>query len=472
LGERGDTPRNAGGAVDERDIGTGKRLQFVSQQREMRAGKDDDVDRIAKRLVAKPGNSIANGPGGDGKAMKLGLCGGDETRTSMSQHRLAGREARAQIVDIGLAHRGLGPKDTDHTACRHFRGRLDCGHRAHNGKIERGADMWKRDGGGGVAGYDREPRLIALDQPPKQRRDARGEFLVAFLAIGEPGVVGSIDDGRGRQQRACGPEHCEPAEAAVEKEDRGVGGGGVHGEPRSRRGAAAQSVGRFWRAFQSNPLIAPPGIATLARNANRGRGMTIFLLVAAGYLLGSIPFGVLLTRAFGAGDLRQIGSGNIGATNVLRTGRKSLAAATLLLDGAKGAVAVLLARHWLPELGDHGAMIAGAAAVIGHCYPVWLNFRGGKGVATMLGLALALAWPVGAVFAAVWLGTVLASRISSLGGMTGAVSAPLAALAFGFPVYAVGLAGLAVLLLWRHRENIARLRAGTEPRVGKKTGAA
>jgi len=200
--------------------------------------------------------------------------------------------------------------------------------------------------------------------------------------------------------------------------------------------------------------------------------MTIFLLVAAGYLLGSIPFGVLLTRAFGAGDLRQIGSGNIGATNVLRTGRKSLAAATLLLDGAKGAVAVLLARHWPLELGDHGAMIAGAAAVIGHCYPVWLNFRGGKGVATMLGLALALAWPVGAVFAAVWLGTVLASRISSLGGMTGAVSAPLAALAFGFPVYAVGLAGLAVLLLWRHRENIARLRAGTEPRVGKKTGAA
>ena len=200
--------------------------------------------------------------------------------------------------------------------------------------------------------------------------------------------------------------------------------------------------------------------------------MTIFLLVAAGYLLGSIPFGVLLTRAFGAGDLRQIGSGNIGATNVLRTGRKSLAAATLLLDGAKGAVAVLLARHWPLELGDHGAMIAGAAAVIGHCYPVWLNFRGGKGVATMLGLALALAWPVGAVFAAVWLGTVLVSRISSLGGMAGAVSAPLAALAFGFPVYAVGLAGLAVLLLWRHRENIARLRAGTEPRVGKKTGAA
>lgn len=194
--------------------------------------------------------------------------------------------------------------------------------------------------------------------------------------------------------------------------------------------------------------------------------MTIYLLIAGGYLLGSIPFGVLLTRAFGAGDLRQIGSGNIGATNVLRTGRKGLAAATLLLDGAKGAVAVLLARHFVPELGDHAAMIAGAAAMIGHCYPVWLRFRGGKGVATLLGLALALAWPIGLIFAAVWLGTVLLLRISSLGGMLGAVSAPVAAFALGYPIYAVGLAGLAVIVLWRHRENIARLRAGTEPRVG------
>ncbi|AJA08715.1 hypothetical protein SKP52_09015 [Sphingopyxis fribergensis] len=199
--------------------------------------------------------------------------------------------------------------------------------------------------------------------------------------------------------------------------------------------------------------------------------MTIFLLIAIGYLLGSIPFGVVLTRFFGAGDLRQIGSGNIGATNVLRTGRKGLAAATLILDGAKGAVAVLLARHFVPQLGEHAAMIAGAAAMIGHCYPVWLNFRGGKGVATLLGLALALAWPIGLVFAVVWLGTVLLLRISSLGGMLGAISAPIAALAFGHPVYAIGLAGLAVIVLWRHRENIARLRAGTEPRVsGKKKG--
>lgn len=194
--------------------------------------------------------------------------------------------------------------------------------------------------------------------------------------------------------------------------------------------------------------------------------MTTYLLIAAGYLLGSIPFGVLLTRAFGAGDLRQIGSGNIGATNVLRTGRKGLAAATLILDGAKGAVAVLLARHFFPETGDHGAMVAGAAAMIGHCYTVWLKFKGGKGVATLLGLSLALAWPIGLVFAGVWLGAVLLLRISSLGGMLGAVAAPLAALALGYPIYAIGLAGLAAIVLWRHRENIARLRAGTEPRVG------
>lgn len=194
--------------------------------------------------------------------------------------------------------------------------------------------------------------------------------------------------------------------------------------------------------------------------------MKIYLLIAVGYLLGSIPFGVILTRAFGAGDLRQIGSGNIGATNVLRTGRKGLAAGTLILDGAKGAVAVMLARHFVPDLGQDGAMIAGAAAMIGHCYPVWLKLRGGKGVATLLGLSLALAWPIGLIFAAVWLGTVLLLRISSLGGMLGAVSAPIAALALGYPVYATGLAGLAVIVLWRHRENIQRLRAGTEPRVG------
>lgn len=198
--------------------------------------------------------------------------------------------------------------------------------------------------------------------------------------------------------------------------------------------------------------------------------LLILILFVAGYLLGSIPFGVLLTRLFGAGDLRQIGSGNIGATNVLRTGRKGLAAATLVLDGLKGAVAVLLARHFVPELGDHAAMIAGAAAMIGHCYPIWLKFKGGKGVATLLGVSAALAWPIGVVFALVWVATVVIFRISSLGGMLGAVSAPITTLVMGNMVFAAGLAGLALIVLRRHSENIARLRAGTEPRVGASKG--
>ena len=180
-----------------------------------------------------------------------------------------------------------------------------------------------------------------------------------------------------------------------------------------------------------------------------------------GYLLGSIPFGVLLTRLGGAGDLRQIGSGNIGATNVLRTGRKGLAAATLLLDGAKGAVAVLLAEWLYP---GNGALAA-AAAFIGHLYPVWLGFRGGKGVATLMGIALALHWPVGLVFAAVWLGLLAASRVSSLAGMAAAVSAPVAAAGFGRFDLVTLLIALALLVLWKHSENIERLLAGTEPRI-------
>jgi acyl phosphate:glycerol-3-phosphate acyltransferase len=186
--------------------------------------------------------------------------------------------------------------------------------------------------------------------------------------------------------------------------------------------------------------------------------------LVGGYLLGSIPFGVILTRAFGAGDLRQIGSGNIGATNVLRTGRKGLAAGTLVLDMAKGAAAVCIARAIDPHL----TLIAGAGAFFGHLYPVWLGFKGGKGVAVMLGISLALIWQVGLIFAAVWLGMLAISRISSIGGMAAALSAPVAAFAFGQREMALMLAGLALILIWKHRENIDRLRAGTEPRVGQK----
>jgi glycerol-3-phosphate acyltransferase PlsY len=190
--------------------------------------------------------------------------------------------------------------------------------------------------------------------------------------------------------------------------------------------------------------------------------MTWILALALGYLLGSVPFGLLLTRLTGAGDLRAIGSGNIGATNVLRTGRKGLAAATLLLDLAKGAAAVLLAREFWPG-SEAGAAIG---AVIGHCFPVWLSFRGGKGVATLAGVCFGLAWPIGLVYAALWLGLLALVRISSAAGMTAAVGAPIAALVLGYPAYAAALAVLALLVVWMHRENIARLRSGTEPRVG------
>ncbi|PCG14541.1 MAG: acyl-phosphate glycerol 3-phosphate acyltransferase [Sphingomonas sp.] len=186
-----------------------------------------------------------------------------------------------------------------------------------------------------------------------------------------------------------------------------------------------------------------------------------------GYLLGSIPFGVLLTRAFGAGDLRQIGSGNIGATNVLRTGRKGLAAATLLLDMGKGLAAVLLAAWLLPG----NAALAAAGAFVGHCYPVWLWFRGGKGVATLMGIALGLWWPLGLVFAALWLGLLAATRISSLAGMTAAIGTPVAAAMLGrFDIVPL-LMALAGIVLWKHRANVARLIDGTEPRVGAKTAA-
>ncbi len=189
---------------------------------------------------------------------------------------------------------------------------------------------------------------------------------------------------------------------------------------------------------------------------------TLSLLL--GYMLGSIPFGIILTRLAGAGDLRQIGSGNIGATNVLRTGRKGLAAATLLLDMLKGVAAVLIVAHVWP--GD--APLAAAAAFLGHCYPVWLGFRGGKGVATLMGIVVALHWPIGIVYAVVWLGLLATLRISSLAGIAAAVSAPVAAALFGRFDLVLLLLALALIVLWKHADNLGRLLDGTEPRVGRK----
>ena len=191
--------------------------------------------------------------------------------------------------------------------------------------------------------------------------------------------------------------------------------------------------------------------------------MSLALVALLGYLVGSIPFGVLITRAFGLGDLRAIGSGNIGATNVLRTGNKAAALATLLLDGGKGAVAVLATRALA---GEGAALVAGFAAFLGHLFPVWLGFRGGKGVATFLGLTLALAFPAGLASCAAWLATAFAFRFSSLAALVAAASAPLWLWLWGPPQAAwVGLA-LAVLVFVRHHANIRRLLDGTEPRIG------
>ncbi len=190
---------------------------------------------------------------------------------------------------------------------------------------------------------------------------------------------------------------------------------------------------------------------------------TLFAL-ALGYLLGSIPFGLLLTRAFGKGDIRAIGSGNIGATNVLRTGSKGLAAATLVLDAAKGAAAVLIARQLFPDAVHYAA----AAALVGHLYPVWLKFRGGKGVATLLGILIPLLPVAALIYAMVWTGLLLVGRISSVAGMTAAISAPVVAAVVGQDDLMPMLLGFAILVVWKHKANLARLADGTEPRVGQR----
>lgn len=192
--------------------------------------------------------------------------------------------------------------------------------------------------------------------------------------------------------------------------------------------------------------------------------MENLLALALGYALGSIPFGLILTSLTGAGDLRSIGSGNIGATNVLRTGRKGIAAATLLLDLLKALAAVLIARAVWP---GHEALAA-LGAILGHCFPVWLRFKGGKGVASMMGASLGLAWPIGLAYAVTWLGLLAITRISSLAGMVAAIVAPIAAWWLGLLDYAQVLAAIAVIVLVLHRGNIQRLLAGTEPRVGNK----
>jgi glycerol-3-phosphate acyltransferase PlsY len=193
--------------------------------------------------------------------------------------------------------------------------------------------------------------------------------------------------------------------------------------------------------------------------------MTLILAALLGYLMGSVPFGLVLTRAAGLGDIRSIGSGNIGATNVLRTGNKALAAATLALDALKGLVALLIAR-WL--WGEDAALVAGVAAMAGHAFPVWLGFKGGKGVATGAGVMLGAAPWLGLTALAVWVAVFAATRISSASALAACAVAPIAALFFGDGKLALLALGLGALITWRHKANIQRLLAGTEPKFGSK----
>lgn len=190
----------------------------------------------------------------------------------------------------------------------------------------------------------------------------------------------------------------------------------------------------------------------------------LLLSIGGSYLLGSIPFGLVLTRAAGLGDIRQIGSGNIGATNVLRTGRKGLAAATLALDGIKGLAAVLLTQAFAPDC----ILFAAAAAFLGHLYPVWLGFKGGKGVATALGVLLGVSWPVGVLAMLTWLIVAFVLRYSSLAALVAAALAPVSAWFFATPGTVLLALFLAILVIVRHRDNIGRLLNGTESRIGQK----
>ncbi|MBB3933286.1 glycerol-3-phosphate acyltransferase PlsY [Kaistia hirudinis] len=194
-----------------------------------------------------------------------------------------------------------------------------------------------------------------------------------------------------------------------------------------------------------------------------GPALTVGVLVL-GYLLGSIPFGLLLTRAAGLGDIRAIGSGNIGATNVLRTGNRWLAAATLICDALKGTAAVLIADRW----GTDAALVAGLGAFLGHIFPIWLGFRGGKGVATFLGILIGISWPIAVVFAAIWLAVAGITRYSSLAALIASLATPLVMLALG-DWRRSALFGLLTVLIWyKHSANISRLLAGKESRIGQK----
>jgi glycerol-3-phosphate acyltransferase PlsY len=208
------------------------------------------------------------------------------------------------------------------------------------------------------------------------------------------------------------------------------------------------------------------GLASFQILIDNGYGHWLVYALAGGFLLGSIPFGLILTRLAGLGDIRSIGSGNIGATNVLRTGNKALAALTLVLDALKGTAAVLMFGHLF---GEASALIAGIGAFLGHLFPPWLGFKGGKGVATYIGVLLGMFWPAGLAFCAIWLLTAVATRYSSLSALVASVAVPVGLAAIGRPDLAAAGALLGPLLIWKHQANIARLLKGEEPKIGARS---
>lgn len=195
---------------------------------------------------------------------------------------------------------------------------------------------------------------------------------------------------------------------------------------------------------------------------------SILIALICGYLFGSVPFGLLIAKLSGQGDIRNIGSGNIGATNVMRTGRKDLAALTLLFDAGKAGIAALIINYFI---GTPYGLMAGAAALIGHCFPLWLKFKGGKGVATFFGALFATSWPIGLAAGAIWILTAFITRISSLGALAAAGAAPLIALYLNKEYVAAMAAAMAIIIYIRHRENITRIIKGTESKIGQKTKA-
>lgn len=440
-GQIGNPPGNARTAIDILNLGeSGSKLGF--NQGEVRAGKDDRVDPIALGSVEQRLRRSSDGTDANLLAAELRFGKLDQFRRPVADDRAVRRKSARQIVYIGLANRRLGAKHTDDPALRHFRGGLDRRNGSDDRQVQRGADVLEGDRRSRVAGDDCQPRTKTLDHSAKQCRDPAGELRVTLLAVGEPGIVGGINHRRSRKQCARGRKHREAADTGIEEEDGGrrIHDGSVACLSRSRK--LRRGYGLLLTAWMTREM---------------------FLALALGYLFGSVPFGLLLTGLAGKGDIRAIGSGNIGATNVLRTGSKFLAALTLVLDCLKATVAILIAQRLF---GDEAAPFAAAGALLGHVYPVWLKFRGGKGVATLLGILIPLLPIAAGVYAAIWILLLLALRISSVAGMTAVVSAPITALILHSSLVPM-LLGLALLVLWKHRENIARLLAGKEPRIGR-----